>query len=309
MTLNSPVAGRAGAVRIQRLSSVALVAAETHGQRFDRNGDMRRVRDDPPVTTTGLRLRNLYEAHVQGAQLQKSHTKALHMILQFPTDLVDGDAGEDMLHHARSFAASIFGDDAVFADRCDRDEKSRHVVDLFVAPKYEKITKRTSKTAVSTSKHLKVLAETRGKVPTLRGQGQALQDAWVDYLRNQMGLDAARGASKALPGDDWLSPEQLEVQRLREEGQKLIAAAKEEAARIKTEATPSKLHELEQENKTLLNQLEAFSAFRDMMRATLQEVLGAQYEQVRNLINNRWQRHPSNPESERVSRPSSGYSP
>lgn len=60
-------------------------------------------------------------AHVEGAKAQKSGTKALHLVLQFLADLVD------------------------------YDEKSRHVVDLFVAPRYEKTTKRRAQIASSTS--------------------------------------------------------------------------------------------------------------------------------------------------------------
>lgn len=218
MGSKSPVSGVSGAVRIQRLSGVSFAAAEAHGKRLDTIGKARAVIEDaPPITTTGLNLANLYADHAKGAKVQKSGTKALHLVLQFPKDLVDGEDGQTMLRHARDFAASVFGPEAIFADRVDRDEKSRHVVDLFLAPKYEKITKRRSQAAITTSKHLKDLAAARGKAPTLRGQGQALQDAWFEYLRDRMQLDVARGAPKQQPGDDWQTPEQLELERLREE--------------------------------------------------------------------------------------------
>lgn len=96
----------------------------------------------------------------------------------------------------------------------DRDEKSRHVVDLFLAPKYLKQTKRSTTYAVSTSVHLKRLAAARGKAPTLRGQGQALQDAWFEYLRDGAGLKVLRGAAKMRRGDDWQPPEELEAERV-----------------------------------------------------------------------------------------------
>jgi hypothetical protein len=217
MSYQSPVSGISGAVRIQRLSGVALAAAEAHGKRLDARGKARAIYDAAPVTTTGLDLQNLYEAHVEGAKVQRSNTKALHVLLQFPKDLMDGEDTDEMMHHAQAFAETVFGDDAIFADRIDRDEKSRHVVDLFVAPGYRKITKRRSQPAISTSKHLKDLAAKRGKSPTLRGQGQALQDAWFEYLRDEVGLDVARGAEKKLPGSDWKAAEELELERLRQE--------------------------------------------------------------------------------------------
>lgn len=222
MARKSPVSGRAGSVRIQRLSSVALSAAEAHGKRLDYNGKARAVYDQAPITSTGLDLNDLYDRHIQGdntdgvgrAKVHKSTTKALHMLLQFPTNLIDGEDGDELLKHARNFAVSVFGDEAIFADRVDRDEKSRHVVDLILAPKYLKETKRGTSYAVSTSVHLKRLAAERGKAPTLRGQGQALQDAWFDYLRDKVGLNVERGAAKSVPGDDWLSPEELEAERI-----------------------------------------------------------------------------------------------
>lgn len=221
MGVDSPVAGKAGAVRIQRVGGVALSAAEAHGKRLDVAGSGRVVREAEALSTTGLDLNRLYDEHVEGAKVQKSATKALHMVLQFPADLVDGDDAELMLSNARSFAEELFGTSAIFADRVDRDEKSRHVVDLFIAPKYEKETKRRSQTAISTSRHLKALAVTRGRAPTLRGQGQALQDAWYEHLRDRMKLAVQRGEPKKRPGPDWQSAEALEAERLKRLSEKL----------------------------------------------------------------------------------------
>lgn len=253
MGSKSSVSGVSGAVRVQRLSGVSFAAAEAHGKRLDAIGKVRAVIDDaPPITTTGLDLADLYAAHAKGAKVQKSGTKALHLVLQFPKGLVDGENGQMMLDHARAFVASVFGPEAVFADRVDRDEKSRHVVDLFLAPKYEKITKRRSQAAITTSKHLKDLAAARGKAPTLRGQGQALQDAWFEYLRDRMQLDVARGEPKQQPGDDWQTPEQLELDRLREEqaalkAQSLAAAAEQEKAAEALQQATERLKEVQRQ--------------------------------------------------------------
>ena len=241
MPPKSPVSGVSGAVRIQRLSPVAFAAAEAHGKRLDDAGKARAIYDAKPITTSGLDLGDLYAKHIEGAKVPKSGTKALHLVLQFPTELVDGEKGEAMLKHARAFAASVFGDDAILADRVDRDEKSRHVVDLFLAPRYTKATKHKSETAISTSRHLKALAENHGKAPTLRGQGQALQDAWFQYLTREMGLSVQRGSAKKRAGDDWVTPEDLDRERVQEENQALAAENRE--LQQKNEAEKAKLAE------------------------------------------------------------------
>lgn len=250
MSSKSSVSGISGSARVQRLSAVSFSAAEAHGKRLDTIGKARAVIENaPPITTTGLDLSDLYDAHAKGAKIQKSATKALHLILQFPKDLVDGEDGQVMLDHARAFVTSIFGPEAIFADRVDRDEKSRHVVDLFLAPRYEKVTKRRSQTAITTSKHLKDLAAERGKAPNLRGQGQALQDAWFEYLRDQMQLNVARGEPKQQPGDDWQTPEQLELERLREERAALEQAKK--TAREALQSAAARLQEAERQSRAL----------------------------------------------------------
>lgn len=222
MAPKSKVSGFAGSARISRLSGPALAATEKHGKRTDLKGPARAVIAVPPVTSTGLNLADLHEAHIEGAAVHKSKTKALHMLVQFPTELVDGENPDLMLKLARKFATSVFGDAAIFGDRIDRDEKSRHVVDLFLAPKYEKKTKHTSKLAISTTKHLKDLAAKYERAPTLRGQGQALQDAFADFLRIEGYTAVKRGQPKKLPGNDRLEPEELEAERLDELAANLI---------------------------------------------------------------------------------------
>lgn len=228
--------GLSGAVRVVRLTASALAAAERHGKRQDASGKSRAIYEADAVTTSGLDLRSLYDQHVATASVPKGATKALHVLIQYPTELVDGEDPLLMLAHARAFGEEIFGNEAIFADRLDRDEKGRHVVDLFVAPIYQKITKRTSKRAVSISRDLKNLAVERGKwvagkyPAPLALQGQALQDAFHDYLVGQMGLvSAERGKSKARPGSDWRSAEELEASRLRAEAEAIAANIKDHA--------------------------------------------------------------------------------
>ncbi|UXN05107.1 hypothetical protein [Bartonella sp. HY406] len=101
--VKSPVSGVAGSVRIQRLSAVAFAAAEAHGKRLDHNGKMRAINDLPPLTTTGLHLSELYQAHAKDTMRSKSKTKALHAIIQFPAQLINHNDKQNMLNYARKF--------------------------------------------------------------------------------------------------------------------------------------------------------------------------------------------------------------
>lgn len=213
----SAVAGVAGAVRIYQLTNNDLRKAENHGKRLDETSKARAIYDAPPVTTSGLELRTLFRAHIKGAFVPKAKAKAMHVIIQFPKELVDGENAEYMLHHARRFCERVFGTDAIFADRVDRDERGRHVVDAFVAPKYIKTTKHQAKLAVTMSRHLKDLAVRYGQDPTPRGSALALQDALFEYFRDEMGLQGVkRGAPKLIAGPDWRSAEQLRDAELTE---------------------------------------------------------------------------------------------
>lgn len=232
----SPVSGIAGAVRLDRLSIRGLSRAEAHGKRLDEISKLRRVADIPPVTSTGLDLHALYEEHVEDVFVPKANTKAIHMIVQFPKGLVDGADADAMLHHATCFAKRVFGDRAVFADRVDRDERSQHVVDLFIAPIYEKTTKHTAKDAVSTTCHLKALAAEHGyEKPTMQNGGRALQQAFYEYLRDEMGLiGVQRGSPKLILDDDWESAEQLrehEQAQLKAKTEQALADAERERAK------------------------------------------------------------------------------
>lgn len=209
------VAGVAGAARIDQLSIAELTHAELHGKRLDKTSKSRAINSEPPLTTTGLDLKELYHRHVAGAFIPKSRAKAMQVVVQFPKDLVDGEDAALMLLHARAFVEGVFGTDSIFADRVDRDEQSRHVVDLFIAPKYIKKTKHQNKLAVTMSVHQKELAQKYNCPPTPVGTGRALQDALFEYLRDQMRLKGVkRGEPKLIPGPDWKLPEQLRMDEL-----------------------------------------------------------------------------------------------
>ena len=202
---------------------------ERHGKRKDMTGQSRAINDAPPVTTTGLDVHALFESHIAGAFVPKAHSKAMHIVIQFPTDLVDGNDAAGMLRHARRFIISVFGEAAIFADRVDRDEKNRHLVDLFVAPKYVKRTKHQAKEAVSMTHHLKALAEKYGEKTGPYGCARSLQTALFEYLRDDMKLPGVmRGKPKEIAGSDWVSSEQLRADELDE----LLSNAKIEHQQI-----------------------------------------------------------------------------
>lgn len=232
--MKKDTAGVAGAARIDQLSMAELTHAELHGKRLDKTSKSRAINNEPPLTTTGLDLKTLYHVHVAGAFIPKSRAKAMQVVIQFPKDLVNGDDAALMLQHGRTFLEGVFGTDAIFADRVDRDEQSRHVVDFFIAPKYVKKTKHQEKVAVTMSRHQKELAEKYNCPPTPIGTGRALQDALFEYLRDQMHLSGVkRGEPKLIPGPDWKSAEQLRSEELDD----LATQVQERAAQVGRDQT------------------------------------------------------------------------
>jgi hypothetical protein len=183
---------------------------ERHGKREDETSKARVINDEPPLTTTGLDLEALYLAHVDGAYIPKAQSVAIELLLQFPADLVDGEDPEYMLKHTRAFAETVWGPEAIFADRVDRDEKGRENVSVYVTPKYVKKTKHTERVAVSMTRDLKRLAQKHGRKEHKWDIGRALQDAAFDYFKDVMELEGVqRGHGKVRAGKDWESAEQL----------------------------------------------------------------------------------------------------
>lgn len=269
----SPVAGISGSIRVVCLTGAELTAAEKHGKRLDTTSQARAISHDPPVTSTGLELRQLYKQHVSDAFVHKSKNLAKHIIVQFPKDLVDGEDAEYMLRHARQIVEGIFGDQAIFADRVDRDEKGRHIVDVFVAPKYIKTTKHTSRLAVTLTRHEEELAEKHGRKNSPYGRGRAAQDELFEYFRDVMKLpDVQRGNPKTNPGPDWLHAEELREAELEEKeaalkvlekrtAQEMLeardlkeqAAADRAAAKAEREAAKIAIREAELESQRTLD--------------------------------------------------------
>lgn len=245
----SPVAGISGSIRADCMTRADLTAAEKHGKRLDKTSRARAITKDPPVTTTGLDLRKLYKAHVSDAFVPKCKTIAKHIIVQFPKELVDGEDAEFMLRHARKMVERIFGDQAIFADRVDRDEKGRHIVDIFVAPKHIKVTKHTSRLAVTVSVHEEKLAEKHGRKNSTYGRGRAMQDSIFEYFRDVMQLPGVqRGNPKTNPGPDWKNAEALREDELAERLAEADALVKKLEKQVKESAAErAKFEKLQKE--------------------------------------------------------------
>jgi len=223
--------GRAGAVRQKALRREKLQGAEDHGKRLDDTSAMRRVREIAPLVYGSLDVVEAQQQHMEGVRTSKgAKTVAIHALVQFPTKLLDATDEKHqqlMLQHAVRFMNEFHGGDAVFAARLDRDEKGGHNVDVFLMPRYQKSYKDGRQEAwASVSKFSKQQAKARffktdadGK-PILdksgqrisrddsRAQGSALQDAWFEYMRDEMGLDVLSPQRKKLRIKDRLEPEE-----------------------------------------------------------------------------------------------------
>lgn len=243
--------GRTGAIRQEALKGSDFVMAEKHGKRLDLMGPSRRVRDVKPLVYGSLDLAEARRAWMEGVQ-QQGETEALHMLVQFPTALkIDGPTPEEterkeqaLLMHAVRFANAYHGGDAVFAARLDRDEQGRHTVDVFAMPRYDFTYKDGRKVKrAATSKFAKEQARARCRDLIQPGeklqpdspimQGRALQAAWHEYLRDELGMGAAlepRNIKKVRTADR-LEPEEysLKVERERLAKERAEIDAKEKA--------------------------------------------------------------------------------
>lgn len=201
-------------------------------------------------------MMDAYAAHVEGARRSAGATKLFqHAFLQFPTDLqITPETEIEMLTQGVAFINRTYGGNAAFHARLDRDEKGRHGVDVFFAPRYQKTTAKGTEDWISLSKFSKALARDRfgQRQKTVRNrktgefdpvfdkagkpvmvwndsgyfQGQALQDAFFEHLRDSMGLEwAERGERKKTRDHDRLEPEEYAAEA---EKKKFAAAIQRE---------------------------------------------------------------------------------
>lgn len=224
--------GKVGAIRQVALKWVDFAAMERHGKRLDRSGQQRSIREESALVWNTLDLKQARELHMQGVA-QQGQTAALHVLCQFPTQLMNADSSGqfDMLHHAVQFVNKFHGGRAVFAARLDRDEVGRHVVDVFAMPTFER-TYRDGRKArrASVSKFSKAEAKRRYGRDDRRAQGSALQDAWFEYLRDEVGLSVQRPERKKTSTKDRVEPE---IYGLRQDRKKIEADVVKAARLVK----------------------------------------------------------------------------
>jgi hypothetical protein len=211
--------GKSGAVRVQTLDATDLSAMEKHGQRTDASGQARRVSEDEPLVRGGLDLTALREKHVEGRK-QQGKTKAIHALVQFPQDLIPNTAiaQRAMLGFAVDFINDFYGGDAVFAARLDRDEKGTHKVDVFFLPRWQfQYKDGRQQERCGLGQFTKKEARKRFGKDDRRAQGSALQDAWFEYLRDEMKVpDVMPPERKKSVAKDRVEPEVYALQKDRE---------------------------------------------------------------------------------------------
>lgn len=272
--------GISGSVRVNSLTKTGLATMQRHELRQDAIASVRADPDGPPPLICNPlgadSLTDAYAEHVAGARVfggsktlnDPNRKVALHAFVQFPTDLpLTPDNEQRMLDEAVAFINRTHGGRAVFWARLDRDEKGKHGVDVFYAPRYEKVTARGTKREkradwVSLTKFGKELAAERfgnrplerlneygdrepvilkrtGQAATVAvddpwHQGRALQDAWFEHLQGDMGLTwAVRGRKKASVGPDRVSPEEYKARAEREKAQAAVEVLHGKEAEIR----------------------------------------------------------------------------
>jgi len=253
--------------RLRPLNMPLLRAAETHGRRLDATAIKRKVRDEASLTWVPdgvegdpLALPDRLADHIVGALVPAGKTKAQHMLVKLPASVPveTREQAQAALELIVQFAQDTFGGAAVFSARMDRDERSLNSVDVFLAPRYEKVTKRASKQAVSMTRFTKMLVEKHAVVieqdsarGSMSAQGKALQTELAEWLTGK-GYEAQRGKPKTAPGDDWVSPEiagmRIELEKDRAAFDDLVAKVvpktmqdRAEAKRLLAEAAQIKL--------------------------------------------------------------------
>lgn len=245
--------GKTGAIRQQALSKADFNAAERHGKRLDQMGPSRRVRDADPLVYGSLDLVEARAKHMEGVT-QQGQTEAIHMLVQFPTDLKGVDLERNqraMLNHAVKFANEYHGGDAVFAARLDRDEKGQHTVDVFLMPRHDFTYKdgRTQKRA-SVSKFSKERAKERFGKDDPRSQGQALQASWFEYLQRA--------------GVKWVEPPQKKASRSKDRLEPEAYALAQDRTRLADQqaALASRLADVEAREEAILKAARIIEAAR-----------------------------------------------
>lgn len=217
-----------GGVRVYSLTvsgagDKSLSSMEKHGKRLDQTSKARKINNLSPLVYGSLDLSVAFQAHIDGVNISKANKRpCLHALVQFPTSIpITAKTEQLMLDAAVKFINQTNGGDAVFAARLDRDEKGRHTVDVFYAPRYEKVLKDGSSSIwMSTTKHgkeacLRHEEEIRRRIYHKEGErlntspravGMAVNSDFHEYLLKS-GFKLAPKAEKIGVEPDRVSPE------------------------------------------------------------------------------------------------------
>lgn len=259
--------GLAGSVRVNSLDQESTSAMESHELRLDYSGQLRSIEPQNEALFyrpygNDLSISESYKKHVEGARRNTSASKLLrHAFVQFPTNIeITPQTQEMMLREAVAFINKTHGGRAVFHGRIDRDEKGKHGVDVFFAPRYEKKTANDLTDWISLTKFGKERArerlgqkqeekynkKTKEWEPQFKAdgspkmvwqdsayfQGQVLQDDWFEHLRDVVGLDwVLRGEKKVGRDPDRLEPEEYKLKQERKKLEQDKLRLKEEQAK------------------------------------------------------------------------------
>ena len=214
--------------RCKALDMAGLAAAEIHGKRLDETSQRRAVHDVSPLLYKSLDLRAAYDEHTQNVMKAKNAKKTvLHCTVQFPTSWeITPEIEQQMLSDAIEFVNNTHGGNAVFAARLDRDEKGKHLVDVFATPLFVKtnVKRKSTEMWMSATKHGKQIAEKhrdeiisrnpKGLFSTSpRNVGIAMQSELFSFLKAKYGDDIKPKNAKKSFSNDWLSPEAYQVKK------------------------------------------------------------------------------------------------
>jgi hypothetical protein len=241
---------RVNSLTLGGLGSKSLSSMEKHGKRKDKTSKLRCVREAEPLTYGTLDLREAYDRHIKGVRKNTGLKRpVLHAVIKFPIEIkLTARTERAMLATAVDFINTTHGGRAVFAARLDRDEEGQHVVDVFYAPKYEKVTKTRKGEEVrtwwmSTTKHGKDLCEKHREEIKSRNDerkfttgprqvGIALQSELYDYL-GKKGLTLTPKTPKNDPRPDRQETEAYKATKDAEEKASMTRArAQQDAAAI-----------------------------------------------------------------------------
>lgn len=287
----------------------------------------------------GEQFQNLAEE--SGAIWRKNAIVGTEMLFIASPGFFKGERGsEERRDHARSWARDCISElrqkypGQLACARLDLDETTPHL-SVFMLPMYEKTYKATKRAVKRKRAPRKTISHNQvfGTPESL----SELQD-WAAAAMKRRGHQLERGERKETKGPDHKTPEagrkliaaaeqtaqdtlkaaESAAQRLRDEAEekanRMLNAAKtasqeafEEAKRIRSQATPARFRELQEENDKLKKKIKNLNDFVDSIRSTLIAAVGDGWEALKKKINDTWRADPRHPNYKKPEPPSPSY--